>query len=134
MSDVNRAELIGYCGADPISNDVGDGLRVTKFSVATTKEWKNKSGEKVKSTEWHRVVAWKQLAEFLGQYLKKGRQVYVDGSLATRKWDDKGGTTHYTTEIIANTVKLLGPSPASSDEPIEKQVENLTEGVDDLPF
>jgi single-strand DNA-binding protein len=109
MASVNKVILIGNLGRDPEVRYTPSGSAVCNISVATTRNWKSKeSGERVEETEWHRVVFYDRLAEIAGEYLKKGRPVYVEGRLKTRKWQDKDGVEKYTTEIIAEQMQLLG--------------------------
>src|SRR5438876_9203725 len=117
MASVNKVILIGNLGRDPETRYSPDGAAITNVSVATTSQWKDKNtGEKREETEWHRVVFFSRLAEIAGEYLKKGSQVYVEGRLRTRKWQDKEGQDRYTTEIVADTMQMLG-SRAGSGEP-----------------
>lgn len=108
MASVNKVILVGNLGRDPEVRYLPDGGAVTNISVATTDTWKDKSGEKQERTEWHRVAFFGKLAEIAGEYLKKGSQIYVEGRLQTRKWQDKEGKDRYTTEIIASEMKMLG--------------------------
>ena len=109
MASVNRVTIIGNLGKDPETRYAPSGDAVTNITVATTETWKDKAtGEKREATEWHRVVFFGKLAEIAGQYLRKGSQVYVEGSLRTRKWQDKDGADRYTTEINADELKMLG--------------------------
>ena len=142
MAGINKVILIGNLGNDPEVRYTPDGTAVANFSIATSDEWTDKdTGEKKKRTEWHRIVAWRRLGEICGEYLSKGRQVYVEGKLQTRSWE-KDGATRYTTEIIASDVQFLGtrdsadtyrsPRPAETPEfskpsPPDKQ-------DDDIPF
>lgn len=107
---VNRVILIGNLGKDPDMRYSPNGNAVANFSIATTESWKDKnSGEKVEKTEWHRIVAFSRLAEIVGEYLKKGAQVYVEGKLQTRKWQDKEtGQDRYSTEVVAESIQMLG--------------------------
>ncbi len=106
---VNKVILIGHLGADPEVRYMPNGGAVANVTVATTESWKDKSsGEQQEKTEWHRVVFFARLAEIVGEYLKKGSQVYVEGRLQTRKWQDKSGVDRYTTEIVANEMQMLG--------------------------
>jgi single-strand DNA-binding protein len=108
MASLNKVHLIGNLGRDPEVRYTPNGNAVCNVSIATTRQWKNKdSGERQEETEWHRVVFYDRLAE-IGEYLKKGRPVYVEGRLKTRKWQDKDGKDQYTTEIVANEMQLLG--------------------------
>ena len=109
MASVNKAIIVGNLGKDPETRYAPSGDAVTNIVVATTETWKDKtSGEKREATEWHRVVFFGKLAEIAGQYLKKGSQVYLEGKLKTRKWQDKDGQDRYTTEINADEMKMLG--------------------------
>jgi single-strand DNA-binding protein len=109
MASVNKVILIGNLGRDPEVRYAPSGSAICNISVATTRNWKNRdSGEKMEETEWHRVVFFDRLAEIAGEYLKKGRPVYVEGHLKTRKWQDKDGAERYTTEIVAEQMQLLG--------------------------
>jgi single-strand DNA-binding protein len=109
MASINKVILIGNLGRDPEVRYTPNGAAVCNVSVATTRNWKDKSsGDKVEETEWHRVVFYDRLAEIAGEYLKKGRPVYVEGRLKTRKWADKDGKENYTTEIVAEQMQLLG--------------------------
>jgi single-strand DNA-binding protein len=118
MASVNKVILVGNLGKDPESRYMPNGDAVVNITLATTDSWKDKqSGEKKEATEWHRVVFFGKLAEIAGQYLKKGRQVYIEGALKTRKWQDKEGQDRYTTEIVANEMKMLGSREGMSDAP-----------------
>ena len=109
MASINKVILIGNLGRDPEVRYTPNGNAICNISVATTRNWKDKtSGDKVEETEWHRVVFYDRLAEIAGEYLKKGRPVYVEGRLKTRKWQDKDGKDIYTTEVIADNMQLLG--------------------------
>jgi len=108
MSGVNKVIIVGRLGADPEMKAVGQGSTVTRLNIATSENWVGKDGQKQERTEWHRVVVWGKLAEICGKHLSKGRQVYVEGRLQTRQWEDQQGQKKYTTEIIANTVQFLG--------------------------
>ena len=136
MAGLNKVMLIGNLGKDPELRYTNDGTPVVNFSIATSDTWTDKeSGEKREKTEWHRIVAWKRLAENCDKYLFKGRQVYVEGKLQTRSWE-KAGVTRYTTEIIASTVKFLGKrdkeeAPLLANPP---EVPVDTQQDDDIPF
>ena len=108
MASVNKVILIGNLGRDPETRYMPDGGAITNISVATTDVWKDKNGEKQEKTEWHRVAFFGKLAEIAGEYLKKGSQVYVEGRLQTRSWDDKEGKKRYSTEVVADRVVFLG--------------------------
>ena len=109
MASINKVIIIGNLGRDPEVRYAPSGAAMCNVSVATTRNWKDKtSGDKVEETEWHRVVFYDRLAEIAGEYLKKGSPVYVEGRLKTRKWADKDGKDNYTTEIVAEQMQLLG--------------------------
>lgn len=108
MASVNKVILIGNLGRDPETRYMPDGGAITNVSIATTDVWKDKNGDKQEKTEWHRVAFFGKLAEIAGEYLKKGSQVYVEGRLQTRKWQDKDGVDKYTTEIVADRMQMLG--------------------------
>ena len=150
MASVNKVILVGNLGRDPETRYTTSGEAVTNVSIATTDTWKDKSGEKQERTEWHRVAFFGKLAEIAGEYLKKGSQVYVEGRLQTRKWQDKEGQEKYTTEIVADRMQMLGSragsgvsdagserSPAAAGNagrasaPAKKNVDDLD---DDIPF
>lgn len=120
MASVNKVILIGNLGRDPEVRYLPDGGAVTNVSVATTEVWKDKNGEKQERTEWHRVAFFGRLAEIAGEYLKKGSPVYIEGSLRTRKWQDKDGQDRYTTEIVASDMKMLG-SRGGGTEPMARE-------------
>jgi len=106
---VNKVILIGNLGADPEIRYTQTGTPVATFRIATTEVWKKQDGSKEEQTEWHRIVAFKRLAEICGEYLSKGSKVYIEGKLRTNKWEDRDGNTRYTTEIIAREMKILTP-------------------------
>lgn len=109
MASVNKVIIVGNLGADPELKYTQNNTPVTNFRVATTDRWRDKtSGEMQERTEWHRIVAWARLGEICGQYLRKGKQVYVEGRLQTRSWEDQDGNKRYTTEIVAQTMQMLG--------------------------
>jgi single-strand DNA-binding protein len=158
MASVNKVIIIGNLGRDPEVRYTPSGAAVCNVSVATTRNWKNRdSGEKQEETEWHRVVFYDRLAEIAGEYLKKGRPVYVEGRLKTRKWQDKEGKDNYTTEIIAEQMQMLGsregmgggaggggddhgeprsaPAPrAPASKPAAKSATGFDDMDDDIPF
>jgi single-strand DNA-binding protein len=115
MSGVNKVLLIGRLGADPELKTVTGGQNVARLSLATSENWTDREGQKQERTEWHRIVVWGKLAELCGKYLSKGRQVYVEGRLQTRSWEDQQGQKRYTTEIVANTVQFLGGGQANAN-------------------
>jgi len=145
---VNKVMLIGNLGRDPEIRYTTGGQAVANFTIATTEKYTNKSGEKQEDTEWHRIVAWGRLAEICGEYLSKGRMVYIEGSIKTRSWEDKEGNTRYTTEVVARNMQMLGgqggqggrteaPSPSTPDEkvPADFDIEDDSFGSDDdIPF
>ena len=109
MASVNKVILVGNLGRDPETRYATSGSAICNITIATSRQWKDKAtGEKREETEWHRVVFYDRLAEIAGEYLKKGRPVYVEGRLKTRKWQDKEGQDRYTTEIVAEEMQLLG--------------------------
>ena len=108
MASVNKVILVGNLGRDPEMRFMQNGEAVCNFSIATTDSWKDKSGQKQERTEWHNIVIYRKLAEIAGEYLKKGRPVYIEGRLQTRKWQTKEGQDRYTTEIIADQMQMLG--------------------------
>lgn len=117
MASVNKVILIGNLGRDPEVRYTPSGAAICNVTIATSRNWKDKTtGEKTEETEWHRVVFYDKLAEIAGQYLKKGRSVYVEGRLKTRKWTDKDGIEKYTTEIIASEMQMLGGREGAGDE------------------
>ncbi len=118
MASVNKVILVGNLGADPESRYLPNGDAVTNIRLATTDSWKDKtSGERKEITEWHQVTFYRRLAEIAAQYLKKGRQIYVEGRIRTRKWQDKDGNDRYTTEILADEMQMLGSREGMSDAP-----------------
>lgn len=138
MASINKVILIGNLGAEPEVRYTPSGRPVANFRIATTENWTNKDGGREERTEWHRIVAWGRLGEICGEYLHKGKQVYIEGKLQTRSWEDREGNKRYTTEIIAQTMKMLGPAgkegrASTPDEryPVEEPV---TVPEDDIPF
>ncbi|HTN93208.1 MAG TPA: single-stranded DNA-binding protein [Gallionella sp.] len=111
---VNKVILIGRLGKDPETRYMTSGEAVTNCTLATSENWKDKSGEKQEKTEWHNLVFYRRLAEIAGEYLKKGSQIYVEGKLQTRKWQDKEGKDRYTTEIVVNEMTMLGSKSSGS--------------------
>lgn len=109
MASLNKVQIIGNLGRDPEVRYTPNGAAICNVTIATSRQWKDKnSGDRVEETEWHRVVFYDRLAEIAGEYLKKGRSVYVEGRLKTRKWQDKEGKDNYTTEIVAAEMQMLG--------------------------
>lgn len=148
MSSLNKAMIIGRLGQDPEVRYTQSNTAVANLSIATSERYKDSTGEWKENTEWHRVVAWGRLAEICQEYLKKGSQVYVEGPIQTRKWEDREGQTRYTTEIKALTLTMLDskgsreeppatPSKSDDSQPVSSNVnldEDLDEIDDDLPF
>jgi len=112
---VNKVVLIGNAGKDPEVRYLDNDTAVASFSLATSESYKDKNGEWQTKTEWHNIVAWRNTAKYVESRLKKGMQIYVEGKITTRSWDDKDGNKRYTTEIVANTIKLLGKREDNSD-------------------
>jgi single-strand DNA-binding protein len=142
VGSVNKVILIGNLGKDPEVRHTQSGSAVTTFSLATNESWNNREGQREERTEWHRVVAFGKLADICGQYLKKGKQIYVEGRLQTRSWDDRDGNKRYTTEIVASQMTMLGRAgedPSDSYAP-PIQEERFSGGGspgpedDDIPF
>jgi len=145
MASVNKVIIVGNLGADPESRFAPSGDAVCNIRVATTETWKDKAtGERKESTEWHRIGFYGKLAEIAGQYLRKGSQVYIEGSLRTRQWQDKDGQDRYSTEIRADEMKMLGKREAGDQPapqrqaPASKPQQNSGGGFgdfdDDIPF
>lgn len=120
---VNKVILVGRLGKDPETRYMTSGEAVTNATMATSENWKDKSGEKQERTEWHNLVFYRRLAEIAGEYLRKGSQVYIEGKIQTRKWQDKEGKDRYTTEIVVNEMQMLGSksSGGGSFEVVENQ-------------
>jgi single-strand DNA-binding protein len=155
MASVNKVILIGNLGRDPETRYTADGAAITNVSVATTRRYKDASGQQQEETEWHRVAFFGRLAEIAGEYLRKGRPVYVEGRLRTRKWQDKDGQDRYTTEIVAENMQMLGSregmggsEPDAGEEarapaqrsgggrpaPASKPAPNIADMDEDIPF
>jgi single-strand DNA-binding protein len=133
---LNKVQLIGNLGKDPETRYTPSGAAVTKLLIATTDSWKDKqTGERIEETEWHNVVLWNRLAEIAEKYLRKGRQVYIEGKKKTRKWQDKDGNDRYTVEIIGNDMQLLGGRGDDTPDngPTYQSEQPETKG-DDVPF
>ena len=130
---VNKVILVGRLGQNPEVRYTPSGAAVANFSVATNENWTDKQGQKQERTEWHRVVVWGKLAELCNQYLSKGRQVYLEGRLQTREWEDKTGVKKYTTEVHAQTVQFLGgQAGAGEGRPSRGQAQEFNQ--DDQQF
>ena len=135
MSGVNKVIIVGNLGADPEVKYMPSGDAVCNLSVATTESWKDKqTGEKVEHTEWHRVVMFRRLAEIAGEYLRKGSQVYIEGKLKTRKWQDSNGNDRYTTEIEAREMQMLGGKGQSAPQAASSAPAAPAEPSDEIPF
>ncbi|MBW2221580.1 MAG: single-stranded DNA-binding protein [Deltaproteobacteria bacterium] len=139
MAGVNKAILIGRLGADPEVRYTNSGTAVANFNMATSVNFTDKNGEKTEKTEWHRIVAFGRLGEICGEYLSKGKQVYIEGRLQTREWEDRDGNKRRTTEIVAGTMQMLGAASdkvrgdVSDEPPPVSDIPNIgTE--DDVPF
>ncbi|MBN1574521.1 MAG: single-stranded DNA-binding protein [Deltaproteobacteria bacterium] len=132
---VNKAIIVGNLGADPEVRFTPKGTPVATFQVATNEKWTDKgTGEKQERTEWHRIVAWGKLGEICGEYLVKGKQVYIEGSIRTRPWEDRDGNKRYTTEIVAQVMQMLGRQGEQGELPVQEP-EPRNGGEDDLiPF
>jgi len=147
MSGVNKVILIGNLGADPEVRFTGSGTAVANFNIATTERYNNREGEKQERTEWHRIVMFGRQAEIAKEYLHKGRQVYIEGRLQTRQWEDQQGQKRYTTEVVCNNMQMIGSRGGggggddfpSQDAPSDRAPAAQTSGGggsddDDLPF
>jgi single-strand DNA-binding protein len=132
---VNKVILVGRLGKDPETRYMTNGEAVTNVTLATSENWKDKNGEKQEKTEWHNLVFYRRLAEIAGEYLKKGSQIYVEGKLQTRKWQDKEGKDRYTTEIIVNEMQMLGSKSGGSGsfEVVEKPAAASSGGSKSAP-
>jgi len=133
MKGVNKAIIIGRLGQNPDLRSTQGGTTVTTISVATSESWRDKNtGENREQTEWHRVVLWGKLGEIAGEYLRKGSQVYIEGKIQTRKWQDQSGQDRYTTEIKANEMQMLG---GRDDSPVKSSLPEPGSFIDDeIPF
>lgn len=124
---VNHVILVGRLGRDPESRFTGGGTQVANFSIATEESYKDRNGDKQKKTEWHRLIAWGKLAEIVQKYLTKGSLIYIEGTLATRKWKDKENIERYTTEITVRQLRMLGGGTRRSDDS-DASAEDHTQG------
>ena len=137
---INKAILVGRLGADPEVRYTPDGAMVTNFRIATDEQWKDKNGEKVQKTEWHKIVAFGKLAEICGKYLVKGKLIYLEGRIQTRAWDDKEGVKRYTTEIVASNMQMLDSKGQRSADASPGELPHAQSGADaplpeeDVPF
>ena len=137
MAGVNKVILIGNLGADPEIRYTPSGMAVANFNIATSEKWTTKEGQKEDRTEWHKIVTFGKLAEICGEYLAKGRPVYLEGRIQTRQWEDRDGNKRYTTEIVANQMQMLGgkgdrdtsagAGPSTAEKPPPPD-------IDDVPF
>ncbi len=146
MAGVNKVILVGNLGRDPEVRHLENGASVANFSIATSESYKDKNGNRQEQTEWHNVVLWRGLAEIAEKYLRKGSQIYVEGKLRTRSWQDKDGNTRYTTEVVGDNMTMLGgrgnsneggaPAAANTNNNSSKEgsAKLDNEDDDDLPF
>ena len=137
MAGVNRVILLGNLGADPEMRYTSSGTAVANFRIATTERWNSPSGEKEERTEWHRIVAFGRLGEICGEYLAKGKQVYIEGRLQTRNWEDRDGNQRTTTEIVATGMQMLGQAAGGDTRFQEKDESSPQEEStknEDIPF
>jgi len=142
MAGVNKVILVGNLGKDPEVRHLENGTAVANFTIATSESYKDREGNRVDQTEWHNVVVWRKLAEIAENYLKKGSQIYLEGKLRTRSWEDQQGNKRYTTEVVADTFTMLGKkedssNPQNSFTPSNNSSTSKQEKLeeeDDLPF
>jgi single-strand DNA-binding protein len=144
MAGVNKVILVGNLGRDPEIRTLESGVKIARFSLATTESYNDRNtGQRVDQTEWHNVVLWRGLAEIAEKYLRKGNQVYIEGKLQTRSYQDKDGITKYSTEVVGLNMNMLGGRPVSSDQSYDSPNQStsppatgidLPEETDDLPF
>jgi single-strand DNA-binding protein len=134
MASYNRVLILGNLGKDPELKFGNTGTAFCKFSVATTDTWNDKDGNKQEKTEWHNITVFGKTAENCGQYLAKGRQVFVEGKLQTRSYDDKDGVKRYVTEIVAQQVKFLGGNPQGVQQTFPSASGSAVDDADDIPF
>ena len=140
MAGINKVILVGNLGKDPEVRSLENGAKVANFTLATSETYKNRDGQKVTTTEWHNIVLWRGLADIAERFLRKGNQVYIEGKIKTRTWDDKDGNKRYTTEILGDNLTMLGgkrdteensaPAPTQDFTPET----NVSDEKDDLPF
>ena len=137
MSSLNKVMLIGHLGKDPEIRYTSEGTPVANFSLATSENWTDKSGSRQERTEWHTIVAWKNLAELAKRFLSKGRQVYIEGRIQSREWNDRDGNKRRTTEIIASQMVLLGSRPQGADagmQPMDSSAKTASDSSEPPPF
>lgn len=138
---INKVILIGHLGADPEQRFTQAGVAMSTFSIATSERWKDKDGQQQQQTEWHRIVAWRQRAEFCNKYLHKGSKIYLEGKLQTRKWQDQNGSDRWITEIVASNIEFLTPKgeggnyggPGGSYDPGPEPPPSSGSGYDNFP-
>ena len=133
MKSLNKVQLIGNLGKDPELKYTASGVAVENFSMATAESWKDEAGEQHDKTEWHNIVAWRKLAEICGEWLTKGKRVYIEGKLQTRSWE-KDGKKHYTTEIVAENMIMLDCATKKSEAESAQPEKELPGKESDLPF
>ena len=138
---VNKVILVGNLGRDPELRHTQSGRAVANFTLATNERWKDREGQQQERTEWHRIVCWDRLAEICAEYLQRGKQVYIEGRLQTRDWEDKDGNKRYTTEIVTTNMQMLGrrgeqgTEPAEAPPPLDAPPPGPSGGADDdIPF
>ncbi|UCG28620.1 MAG: single-stranded DNA-binding protein [Bacteroidales bacterium] len=141
---INKVILVGNVGKDPEVRYLENGVAVANFPFATSETYRNKSGEKVTTTEWHNIVLWRGLAEVAEKFVKKGTQLYIEGKIRTRAWDDKDGNKRYTTEIVGDNMQMLGKrsddagsaTPPDKEDQVEdtEKLDEIPDETDDLPF
>lgn len=147
MAGVNKVILVGNLGKDPEVRHLESGVMVANFTLATSESYKDRTtGERKQVTEWHNIVLWRGLAEVAEKYLKKGNQVYIEGKLRTRSWNDQDGNTRYTTEVVADNMTMLGGRPPVGENmgdpsmagetatPVSNSITPVSDETDDLPF
>ena len=137
MSGVNKVILIGNLGRDPEVRTLDGGDKVANFTLATSESYKNRDGERITQTEWHNIVLWRGLADVAEKYLAKGKQIYIEGKIRTRSWEDKDGNKRYTTEVVGDNMVMLSRAEGATDGATEGATEGATDAINDnqeLPF
>ena len=135
MKSLNKVQLIGHLGKNPEVRYTSSGSAVANFTMATNETWTGKDGQKNDRTEWHNIVAWGKLGEICGEYLTKGKQVYIEGSMTTRSWEDRDGNKRYTTEVKADNLIMLGGPGSAGGGTSETIPQNENSPIeDDIPF
>lgn len=139
MAGINKVILVGRLGRDPEVRYTPSGAAVANFAIATSEQWKDReTGERQERTEWHKIVAWRRLGEICGEYLHKGSQVYIEGRLQTKSWEDRDGNKRYTTEVVAQNMQMLdalnkeGKAESSAEQFPEEEPIGVPD--DDIPF